>query len=90
MEGRNGQLSLRHHALHRLSDRKLNALKVVHNFYLQRDDGTTAAERFFDSPPKDLFDWLLERVDIPGFPAKKRPQTKKKASLVSPEIDYLD
>jgi hypothetical protein len=33
VEGRNGQLALRHHAFHRLSDRKLNALKVVHNFY---------------------------------------------------------
>jgi len=81
VEGRNGQLALRHHALHRLGDRKLNALKVVHNFYLQRTDGSTAAERFFGSPPKDLFAWLLERVDIPGFPAKKRPCTKLNFSL---------
>jgi hypothetical protein len=44
VEGRNRQLALRHHALHRLSDQKLNALKVVHNFHLRRQDRTTAAE----------------------------------------------
>lgn len=90
VEGRNGQLALRHHALHRISDRKLQALKVVHNFYLQREDGTTAAERFFDAPPRDLFAYLLERVDIPGFPAQKRPRVEQKISLVSPETDGLD
>ena len=90
VEGRNGQLALRHHALHRLSDRKLQALKIVHNFYLQREDGTTAAERFFDAPPRDLFAYLLERVDIPGFPAQKRPRVEQKISLVSPDSDGLD
>ncbi len=51
VEGRNGQLALRHHALHRISDQKLNALKVTHNFHLRRIDGTTAAERFFGREP---------------------------------------
>jgi hypothetical protein len=32
VEGRNGQLSLRHHGLHRLTSRKLGALRVLHNF----------------------------------------------------------
>ncbi len=85
VEGRNGQLALRHHALHRLSDRKLNALKVVHNFHLRRRDGTTAAERFFGQAPKELFSYLLERIDLPGFPAKKRPHIKQKISLFTPE-----
>lgn len=90
VEGRNGQLALRHHALHRLSDRKLNALKVVHNFYLKREDGITAAERFFDAPPRDLFAYLLERVDIPGFPAQKRPHAQQNISLITPETGGLD
>jgi len=85
VEGRNGQLALRHHALHRLSDRKLNALKVVHNFHLRRPDGTTAAERFFGKEPQDLFSYLLERINLPGFPAKKRPHIKQKISLFIPE-----
>ncbi len=84
VEGRNGQLALRHHALHRLSDRKLNALKVVHNFHLRRRDGTTAAERFFGKAPKELFSYLLERVDLPGFPAQKRPHIEQKISLFTP------
>ena len=85
VEGRNGQLALRHHALHRLSDRKLNALKVVHNFHLRRRDGTTAAERFFGRTPIDLFAYLLERVDLPGFPAQKRPFLEHKISLFTSE-----
>jgi hypothetical protein len=85
VEGRNGQLALRHHALHRLSDQKLNALKVVHNFHLRRQDGTTAAERFFGQAPKELFSYLLERIDLPGFPAKNRPYVKHKISLFAPE-----
>lgn len=86
VEGRNGQLALRHHALHRLSNRKLNALKIVHNFYIRRADDTTAAERFFGSAPTDLFAWLLERVDIPGFPAKKRPHTQPRFSISLPPV----
>ncbi len=82
VEGRNGQLSLRHHSLHRLSDRKLNALTTVHNFYLKRGDGTTAAERFFGVKPKDLFEWLLDQVDLPGYPAKKRSKPKPQGYLL--------
>ncbi|MCP4237593.1 MAG: hypothetical protein GY770_29100, partial [Aestuariibacter sp.] len=89
VEGRNGQLALRHHALHRISDQKLNALKVVHNFHLQRADGTTAAERFFGKTPKSLFSHLLNKVNLPGFPAKKRPFVKQKISLFTPEKSCL-
>src|SRR5207244_1698121 len=49
VEGRNGQLSLRHHSLRRLSGRKLSVLTTLHNYFLRRADRTTAAERFFDS-----------------------------------------
>jgi transcriptional regulator with XRE-family HTH domain len=72
VEGRNGQLSLRHHSLHRLSNRKLSALTAVHNYMLKRSDGTTAAERFFGAKPKEMFEYLLSRVDLPGWPAQKR------------------
>jgi hypothetical protein len=82
VEGRNGQLSLWHHGLHRLSNRKLSALTVVHNFFIKRRDGTTAAERFFGKKPKDLFEFLLEKVDLPGRPAKKRHALKEKISII--------
>lgn len=72
-EGRNGQLALRHHSLHRISPRKLAALTVVHNFFIQRPDGSTPAKRFFEQDHHSLFDYLLDHVDLPGRPAKKRP-----------------
>jgi hypothetical protein len=82
VEGRNGQLALRHHSLHRLSDRKLAALTTVHNYFVERPDGTTAAERFFGAKPRKLFDWVMERVDLPGRPAQPRSRLKPKLYLV--------
>ncbi len=68
VEGRNAQLSLRHHGLHRLSDLKLKALTAVHNYYIKRTDGTTAADRFFGMKPKDMFEYLLDHMDLPARP----------------------
>lgn len=82
VEGRNGQLALRHHSLHRLSDRKLTALTAVHNYFVKHPDGTTAAERFFGSKPRNLFEWLLNRVEIPGRPAQKRSRPTPKTFLM--------
>ena len=81
VEGRNGQLALRHHSLHRLRDQKLAALTTVHNYFIKRTDGTTAAERFFGSKPGNLFDWVLARVDLPGWPAQARCEPKLKTYL---------
>lgn len=81
VEGRNGYLALHHHSLHRLGDRKLAALTTVHNYFVKRQDGTTAAERFFGSKPKDLFGWVLDQVDLPGYPARKRSWPKPKEFL---------
>lgn len=74
VEGRNGQLALRYHSLHRLPGRKLQALTAVHNYWQKRGDGTTAAERFFGQPPASLFDYLVERLPVPSRPAKRRPK----------------
>jgi hypothetical protein len=72
VEGRNGQLSLRHHALHHLTTRKLQALTVLHNYAVQREDGSTAASRFYGGTPRDLFDWLLKRLSLPARPRLAR------------------
>lgn len=68
VEGRNGRLALWHHHLHRLSSQRLASLTIIHNYWLRRRDGTTAAERFFGHPPDDLFDWILDRLDMPARP----------------------
>ena len=72
VEGRNGQLSLKHHALHQLTSRKLQALTVLHNYLIQRPDGTTAAQRFYATAPRDLFSWLLSRQSYPARPRARR------------------
>lgn len=80
VEGRNGQLSLHHHGCHALSPGKLKALTVLHNYFIERADRSTAAERFFGQKPADLFEWLLERFPDPPRPAK---QGRKPAKLAS-------
>jgi hypothetical protein len=74
VEGRNGRLSLQHHGHSRVSQQRLKALTVIHNYLVKRPDGTTAAERFFGQKHKGVFSWLLERMpDLPR-PAAKRSQ----------------
>lgn len=74
VEGRNGRLSLQQHGHSRVSERRLRALTVIHNYLVKGGDGTTAAERFFGQKHKDLFSWLLQRLpDLPQ-PAQKRPR----------------
>ena len=68
VEGRNAQLALHHQGIHRLGDKQLKALTVIHNYYIKRRDGTTPAERFFEAKPKDLFDYLLSHMDYPMRP----------------------
>ena len=65
VEGRNGQLSLRHHALHHLTARKLQALTVLHNYAVPRTAGSTAAGRFYGNEPQNLLAWLLRRLPLP-------------------------
>jgi len=72
VEGRNGRLSQWEHAQRRLSPKKLQGLTVVHNYFIRRLDGTTAAERFFGSKPSELLDWLLSRIPTPARPAARR------------------
>ena len=83
VEGRNGQLSLRHHNQHRIGTRKLQALTVVHNFFITRSDGTTAAERFFGAKPKALFNHLLDKIDLPARPARSRPRPQSGSLLLA-------
>ena len=72
VEGRNGYLSLRNHPLRGLDrPRKRACLTAIHHFFLTREEGTTAAERFFGQQPRSMFTALLQSVDLP--PAPLRP-----------------
>ena len=72
VEGRNGYLALRNHQLRGLDHpRKRTCLTAIHNFFLTRTDGTTAAERFLGQKPRSMFAAILAAVEIP--PAPLRP-----------------
>jgi hypothetical protein len=69
VEGRNGDLSLRNHQLRGVDrPRKRACLTAIHTFFLTREDGTTAAERFFGQKPRSMFAAILQSVDLPPAP----------------------
>jgi len=69
VEGRNGYLSLRSHPLRGLDrPRKRACFTTMHNFFLTRPDGTTAAERFFGQKPRSMFMAILESVELAPAP----------------------
>lgn len=72
VEGHNGFLSLRYHHRRALPPALLKALMVIHNYVIQREDGTTAAERFFGRRHDDLFEHLLEVVAPLPRPRRRR------------------
>ena len=78
VEGRNGVLSLNYHRFHRLNERALKALTIVHNFDTKRKDGTTAAERFFGAKHENLFESLVANVRIPGKPKQQHHDKQKR------------
>ena len=85
VEGRNGYLSLRNHQLRGLDHpHKRECLTAVHNFFLTRSDGTTAAERFFGQKPRSMFAVILECVEIP--PAPRSPPQR---AVVFPRAEEL-
>jgi Family of unknown function (DUF6399) len=66
VEGGNGRRSLYRHGQTRLGQARLKALSCLHNYFSERTDGSTAAQRFFGGRPRDLFGWLLlHRPDLP-------------------------
>jgi hypothetical protein len=66
VEGRNGWLTQMHHNGRGLTPNRLKAQTILHNYYLKRGDGTTAAERLFKREFPDPFIWVIERMgDIP-------------------------
>jgi len=72
VEGRSGCLSQMCHNGRGLTESRLTALTVIHNYGLRRQDGTTAAERLFGKPFPDLFAWLASQMGELPLPRKAR------------------
>jgi Family of unknown function (DUF6399) len=82
VEGRNGYLSRLHHANRGFTEQSLKVLTIIHNFDLKRDDGTTAAQRLFDKPFPDLFEWVLLNIgDLPRARRTLKPKMSRKPSI---------
>jgi len=84
VEGRNGCLSQMYHNGRGLSQKRLKALTVIHNYGIKREDGTTAAMRLFDTEFPDLFSWLLDEMGELPLPRKGRSR------VVSNPMKLLD
>ena len=76
VEGRNGYLSQVDHNRRGLSTKRLQVSTVIHNFYLKRSDGTTAAQRLFGRNFPDLFEYLVEHIRELPQPRKPRKSSK--------------
>ena len=63
IEGRNGWLSQMHFCGRGLSEKRLKSQTTIHNYFLKRDDGTTACERLSGIKPECLFEFILKKFD---------------------------
>ncbi len=90
VEGHNAALSLKHHASRHLSSGKLNSRVVLHNYFSKRKNGTTAAERFFHHKPRDVFEWILERVMWPVRPRKIMRKMEAKTDGLANALTHLE
>jgi len=72
IEGRNGYLSQMHHNGRGITSNRLKALTAIHNYDTKRRDGTTAAERLYDTTFPDLFEWIIEQMGDLPLPRKSR------------------
>jgi Family of unknown function (DUF6399) len=82
VEGRNGYLSQMYHNGRGLTEKRLRALTVIHNYGLKRADGTTAAMRLFGQTFPDLFSWLVTEMGALPLPRKGRERTTRNPLLL--------
>ena len=80
VEGRNGCLSQLYHNGRGITSQRLSALTAIHNFDQQRSDGSTAAERLFDTKFPDVFEYLLSKMDVNQLPQPRRRGNKDKSA----------
>jgi hypothetical protein len=82
VEGRNGYLSALHHANRGFTQQTLQVLTIIHNFDLQRSDGSTAAQRLFGKPFPGLFEFVvLNMGELPKPRQSRKPKKSKIPTL---------
>ena len=76
VEGRNGRLSQAYFNARGLLPEHLKSLTVLHNFFITREDGTTASERLCNHKPPDLIEHLVDALgtSVLASPRARLPQ----------------
>lgn len=74
-EGRNGYLAFINHSHRGMPQQRLQVLTVVHNYDIKRADGTTPAQRLFQRPFPDLFEFICQNVTGFKEPRRRKPKT---------------
>lgn len=62
VEGRNGWLSQMHFSGRGLSKERIESQTTIHNYFLKREDGTTAYERLTGEKPADLLKFIMDEI----------------------------
>ena len=70
IEGRNARLSQHYFSTRGVRGSHVNALTVMHNFWIKRHDGRTAAMRLTGAQHPNLFEWLLGYMPDLSLPRK--------------------
>jgi hypothetical protein len=76
IEGRNGFLSECNHNLRGMTESQLKSQTIIHNFWVKRNDGTTAVERLFGFKPPNLFEWLVKNMEELPLPRQYHKNKK--------------
>jgi hypothetical protein len=77
VEGRNGILSQYVHSTRGLSEKRLNSLTVINNYYIQRSDGSTALDRLSKIKPDCLIEFLMANIGELPLPRKHKGLNKQ-------------
>jgi len=78
IEGRNARLAQHYFNSRGVRKSHVGPLTVLHNFWIKRNDKTTAAQRLCGFKPPDLFEYLLKNIgDVP------LPRTRNKNLLLA-------
>ena len=81
VEGRNARLSEHHHRFRGMNESQIQTQTILHNFWITRQDGTTAAERLFKIKPPNLFEWLLKNMPELADPRQRKLKSANSVAL---------
>lgn len=83
VEGQQGWVSLHSQGWHGLPPERLVSLRVLRNHLLKDGEERSAYERLFGMASGDVFEWLLDRVELPSWPSAGKKGSRGPRSLLN-------